>query len=249
MIDFHTHLLPSIDDGSRSVEETRGILRVQQQHGINTIVATSHFYPDQNIEEFVQIRKEAKQKIEEELQRVSVQLKLGAEVLLGVDTCRLEQLEALCIEGTKYILIELPYIHWYDWVYTGVQNIIDNKRLIPILAHIERYEDVMVNPNCLIPFAEMGCLFQVNTTSLYPKSIYHKLAMKLAKHGFIHLIGSDVHRANDFHPISLGYEILIKGVGKEVVENMHHIGQAVLENKEITISIPQPFKKRFGRWY
>lgn len=249
MIDFHTHLLPGIDDGSRNVEETQSILEGQAHHGIKTVVATPHFYPDHQIETFVQKRQEAREKIEEGLQKTGIDLRLGAEVLLSVDTWKLEGVEALCIEGTRYILVELPYTHWSDWVYTSVQKLIDNKRFIPILAHVERYEDVEDNPNCLIPFIEMGCLLQMNAKSLHPESTRRKLCTKLVKHKFIHLLGSDVHRGSGLYSIDLGYEALMKVVEPSYIEKMHRIGEMILEDKKVTIETPQPFKKRFGRWY
>lgn len=249
MIDFHTHLLPGIDDGSRSIEETQVILEGQARIGLKTAVATPHFYPDHDVETFVQLRQEAKDKIEEGLKATGINLRLGAEVLLSVDTWKLEGLEALCIEGTNYILIELPYTHWSDWVYTSIQKLIDNKRLIPILAHVERYEVVDENPNCLIPFIEMGCLLQMNAKSLHPQSTRRKLSNKLVKHKFIHLLGSDVHRGSGLYPVSLGYEALAKVVEPSYIEKMSHIGEAILANQRVDIAGPQPFKKRLGKWY
>ena len=249
MIDFHTHILPNIDDGSRDLEESLEILDRQEAVGIKTIIATPHFYPDHHLDEFIKIRKEALETLKAGSKERKVELRLGAEVLLSVDTWKLESLEELCIEGTHYILVELPYSHWSDWVYTSIEKLITAKGLRPILAHVERYDAVYEDPNRLLPFLEMGCILQANAISLHPESSRRKLTLKLAKHGFIQLLGSDVHRSKGLHPVSKGYKILEDKVGEAYVSRMHQIGAEVLQDKKITINGIKPFKKVLGKWY
>lgn len=249
MIDFHTHILSGIDDGSRNMEETLEILDKQKEAGVNTIIATPHFYPDQKVEEFIVARKEAYNSIQSYLQEKGMEVKLAAEVLLSVETCNLEGIEVLCIEGTRYILIELPYSHWSDWVYTSVEKLIFAKGLKPILAHVERYDEVYDNPNRLLPFLEMGCILQANASSLQSQSSRSKLTLKLANHGFIHLLGSDVHRSKGLNSVTEGYKILENKVGKSYVLDMQHRGESILEDKKISIENVRPLKKLFKMWY
>ncbi|MEG1704700.1 tyrosine-protein phosphatase [Niameybacter sp.] len=248
MIDFHTHSLPEIDDGSRSLEESISILEQQKEAGVKTVLVTPHFYPDQEVATFEANRTEARARLQGAIQELGLEVRTGAEVLLSVDTCQLEHLEALCIEGTRYILLEMPYSHWSDWVYTSVEKVKD-KGFVPIIAHVERYDTVMDNPNCLIPFLEMGCVLQLNTVSLHKASSRRKLAHKLVKHGFVHILGSDVHKEKVFHPVSCGYKTLQEGCGQEVVEQMQRIGVQILENKKVDFPVVKPFKKILGRWY
>lgn len=249
MIDFHTHILPAIDDGSRDREESYQILRQQSALGISTVIASSHFYPDQSIDKFVTRRKEALDKIQEESTNLGIEIRTAAEVLLSVDTWKLEGLEQLAIEGTHYILLEMPYSHWSDWVYTSVAKIKGNRGLIPIIAHVERYDTVMENPNCLQPFLEMGCIIQVNTVSLHKQSKRRKLTCKLVKHGFAHVLGSDVHRAKVFNAVAGGYETLRQQVGKEEVSKMQAMGEGILADQKVSLPKTKPFKKILGRWY
>lgn len=253
MIDFHTHILPAIDDGSRSVEESLAIFKQQHQEGVQALVATPHFYPDDQLEAFLQRRDLAAQQFEQALQAEGlldqVKLKKGAEVLLSVDTWKIENLEALCITGTKYILLEMPYSKWSDWVYTSVQNIIDNHKLIPVIAHVERYDTVMEDPNQLLRFIEMGALLQMNTYSLQKKSSKYKLAHKLLKHHMIHILGSDVHRAKGLMPIKEGYRLIEMQHGEQMVANMLQIGESLYKGEAVTCERPTPLKKRFGIWF
>lgn len=249
MIDFHTHLLPNIDDGSRNIEETLEILHKQEVSDIKQIIATPHFYPDQELEIFMEKRKEALESIEEGIKRKQMEVRLGAEVLLSVDTYQLEGLESLCIEGTHYILVELPYSHWSDWIYTSIEKLIVAKGLTPILAHVERYDTVYENPNRLLPFLEMGCILQANAISLHPESSRRKLALKLVKHGFIHLLGSDVHRSGSLHPVSVGYDILRDKVDSDYVDYMLEIGTNILKDQKVIPTEYKPLKKILGKWY
>ena len=253
MIDFHTHILPAIDDGSRSVEESLAIFKQQHQEGVQALVATPHFYPDDQLEAFLQRRDLAAEQFEQALQAEGllgqVKLKKGAEVLLSVDTWKMENLEALCITGTKYILLEMPYSRWSEWVYTSVQNIIDNHKLIPVIAHVERYDTVMEDPNQLLRFIEMGALLQMNTYSLQKKSSKYKLAHKLLKHHMIHILGSDVHRAKGLMPIKEGYRLIEMQHGEQMVANMLQIGASLYKGEAVTCERPTPLKKRFGIWF
>lgn len=253
MIDFHTHILPAIDDGSRNLEESLAILEQQKAAGITKVMATPHFYPDDKIEVFLHKRSMAVNALREAAKAANlgdVALYTGAEVLISVDTWKLEQLGELCIEGTNYILIEMPYSgHWSDWVYSSIESVIDNKKLIPIIAHVERYDAVTENPNVLLRLIEMGAILQVNAYSLTKEPSKAKLTHRLVKHGMIHVLGSDVHRAGHMISVAGVYEQLTKIYGQDTVRQMHEIGEGILNGGKVQIKEPRPLKKILGRWY
>lgn len=252
MIDFHTHVLPYLDDGSRTVEETLAIIRYQYDKGIRKIVATPHFYPDDAVEVYDTKREEQKDGIQRVLQDVGmadVKLISGAEVLLSNDTWKHQDIRKLCIQGTKYILLEMPYSHWSDWVYQSVEKIIDHHKLIPIIAHVERYDTVAEDPNRVLPFIQMGALLQVNAYSMHPRSSKRKLVKLLLKHDCIHILGSDVHRAEGTMTIADGYKIIAKEKGQVYVETMIQRGRTVLGGEAIRVDGNKPFKKILGKWY
>lgn len=249
MIDFHSHILPGIDDGSRNIEESMAILDRQRGKGTKTMIATPHFYPDDDSRVFVRKRALARDELmsvlcEEGKQDLAI--RMGAEVLLSVDTWQIENLEELCIEGTSYILLEMPFSHWSQWVYDSVEKIIEHHKLRPIIAHVERYEAVMEQPNRLVPLLEMGALMQMNAYSLDKNSSRQKLANKLIKHQMIHLLGSDVHRRGELMTVKDGYTIISKQHGKKAIDRIDAIGKAVLHNEKIEIKGYTPFKQFFG---
>lgn len=244
MIDFHTHIVYDIDDGSRTLGESLEILDKQEQCGVRNMIATPHFYPDTDFNAFIDKRS----KVCSILNQSSGTIYQGAEVLLSTDTAELEYLEQLCIQGTRYILLELPYSHWSEWVYEGVQNIIDNRKLIPIIAHIERYETVGQDPNKVLKFIEMGALIQVNAYSVHPRSSRRKLVDKLIKHQMVHVLGSDVHRNKGMTPVASGYRWIQEQHGQDVVDRMNQIGDRILQNQTIELIQPKPFKKLLGMW-
>lgn len=253
MIDFHTHILPAIDDGSRHLEESLALLEQQKACGVTKVMTTPHCYPDDEIDTFLAKRNLAIMALKEAAKAAhlgDIELYTGAEVLISVDTWKLDRLNELCIEGTNYILIELPYSsYWSDWVYSSVEDIIDNKKLIPIIAHVERYDAVRKDPNCLLRFMEMGAVLQMNAYSLTKGSSKMKLAHLLMKHEMIHVLGSDVHRADHFISVTGVYEDLAKRYGQEVARSMHEIGEAILKGDQVKMKAARPFKKILGRWY
>lgn len=244
MFDCHSHILPAIDDGSRSVEESMSMLRKFGGEGVKAILATPHFYPDTKIEEFLVKREDALGELVETMRECGEEIPRvlkGAEVLLSVDTPKLPDLEKLCIEGTKYILIELPYVNWSEWVYQAIYNIIANRGLIPILAHIERYERVVSDISKINRLLEMDVVVQVNAYSLLGSK--RSLALRLIKNNMVHVLGSDAHRAKTAVGVREAYELVSKKLGKESADRLMTNGKMVMENQNIQKLEPKPIKK------
>ena len=137
-LDFHTHILPSVDHGSDSIETTLSQLSLAKSYGITKIFATSHFYPHQHtVSSFIEKRDEAYRKIKE--QGIAIpEIKLGAEVLLCEGLYNLEGLEKLCFLGTKILLLELPFISLTEGMAHAVISLIENGYEV-VLAHADRY--------------------------------------------------------------------------------------------------------------
>lgn len=249
LFDCHSHILPGIDDGSRNVEESMSMLRKFEEQGVQVIWATPHFYPDAKLEEFLDKRDKAYKELIEE---VSVQgedlpkILKGAEVLLSIDTPQLPDLEKLCIEGTRYILIELPYVNWSEWVYEALYTILAHRGLIPILAHIERYERVVSDISKINRLLEMDVVVQMNAYSLTGSK--KALALRLIKNNMIHVLGSDAHRAKTAIGVSEGYALVSKKLGKEVANRLMYNAKVIIENQVIEKLEPKPIKKVLGMY-
>lgn len=234
MIDCHSHILPCIDDGSRSMQESKDILRKMKDVGVQTVWATPHFYPNHNLEEFLVKRDKAYEALVESLGEEAGELpsiRRGAEVLLSVDTPNLQDLHQLCIEGTRYILIELPYANWSEWVYDTLYKIRAKHKLIPIIAHIERYAPMQTSIDKINRLLEMDLMTQMNVYSLMGK--HKSLALRMVKNNMIHLLGSDTHRLKSMTPVNEGYEFIGKKMGEAVANRMINHAEAVLKDQKV----------------
>ena len=133
MIDFHSHILPAIDDGSRDVEETKQLLHEEMNQGVTSIIATPHFYADRfSVERFLEERQKAFQTVLEDTQirqQGRPSLCVGAEVYFFPGMGRAEKLRSLCIEGTDVILIEMPFVQWTEGVLREISEVIHKQKL------------------------------------------------------------------------------------------------------------------------
>lgn len=231
MIDIHTHILPCVDDGSKSVEETLEMLNVMKKTGIKKVVATPHYYPEMlSVDDFLQQRQEAYDKIKY-TKPDGIDIVLGAEVMLTYDLHK-EDLRKLSIEGTDYILIEMPYSHWDPWVFDEIFKISAKHGLDVIIAHIDRYVDVVRKDDINLLF-KMGLKYQVNVDflgGLFRKSS----AMKLLKGGAVHFIGSDCHNMSTRTPC-LGEAVkkIKSRLGREWVEYCMSNAERMLQNRSL----------------
>ena len=252
-VDFHTHILPGIDDGSQSESQSYRMLKMEKSNGVAIVVATPHFYPDgPTPTEFVRIRSASYEKLmayaktsEEELPLI----KQGAEVLLCTETADLEDLRALAIEGTDYILIEMPYDNWQAWVYEAIERIQVKHQLIPIIAHVERYVPMHTDTDQIYNLLAMpNVLGQMNTRSIMNKAT-RRLCHKMLECGMVHVIGSDAHRGQHLVEVKAAYEDIEKKHGIELVQTLDQQARAIIQNERISREMPVPFKRILGRFY
>lgn len=218
--DFHTHILPGIDDGSQSLEESVEMIRKEQADGVDRIILTPHFYPQQMYPDaFIEKRQQAMDQLLGAFPADTdiPQLILGAEILFYPGISQWEQLNALTIGETKYILIEMPFRKWADSDYAELKLIHDERGLTPILAHIERYlPSVFVN-KFINRITALPVLLQSNCDFITNKHTQH-LALKLIRTKAIHLIGSDCHGSTWRSPtMAQAREILLNNMDKHVI--------------------------------
>lgn len=188
VLDFHAHVLPTLDHGSDSVETSLFQLSEAKKHGVEHILATSHFYPScHNVEDFVKSRAGSYAMLSEKLDGSFPTLHLGAEVLLcdGLDT--MPGLSELFIDGTRILLLELPFADfsrsYADIVYTLVRDGVE-----VVLAHAERYKEE--NIDLLI---QNGAKLQINVASLCGLVIPRRIKRWLAS-GVVVGLGTDIHK-------------------------------------------------------
>ena len=206
MIDFHAHILPNIDDGSASMEESINLIKEAEQAGFTGIISTSHYL--QNYYECDE--KERRRILAELANQVKVadaeaeipKLYLGSEIYISTDIMELlKEGKASTINETNYVLFELPMNSKPLFVKEVVYKLIENGHN-PIIAHPERYSYVKENIEFVREIKNMGALFQSNYGSvigMYGSSA-KKTLKKLLKEDLITFLGSDVHAVGQIYP-------------------------------------------------
>lgn len=250
MIDFHTHIIPNIDDGSRSVEETFNLIREAKEAGFEGIVLTSHYienYYETNAPE----RDVWVKAISDTLKTKGIEIKIyiGNEIYLSENIMKLLiDGKASTINNTSYVLFEMPLnaepMNLYDVIYSLQEN-----KLVPVLAHPERYSFVQKEPELIYDLIQKGVLMQANYGSIvgqYGENA-KMIVKKFLENNMIHFLGSDVHRQNSIYKrVPQALEEIRNIIGDKKLEKLTTINpKLALENKRIDIDEPIEFSLSF----
>ena len=230
--DFHSHILPGIDDGSVSAEMSVAMLLRMAQQGITRVVATPHFYPHRNtLERFFARRENAVRQLQQAMEGYPglPQIILGAEVYYFAGISRSEILPRLAIGNTGCILIEMPHAPWTEEMYRELENIRIRHGLIPIIAHLDRYITPLRQYGIPERVQQMDVLVQLNGSFFLHRG-NRRLARKLLEKDCIHLIGSDCHDMAGRAPnLDLALEAIRQQMGEHCLERMAQYERYVLD--------------------
>lgn len=192
MIDFHSHILPRMDDGSQSVAESISLLKMLAEQDVDVVAATPHFYAnDESVSEFLGRRQTAYERLQNELFEGAPKILLGAEVRYYQGISRMTDLKRLCLEGSKLLLLEMPMSRWTEYTVRELVELSSSRDLTVVLAHVERYLHLQ-NRSVWDRLYESGILMQVNATFFTDFST-RRQAISLLKKRAIHFLGSDCH--------------------------------------------------------
>ena len=197
MIDIHSHVLFDMDDGADTLETSIELCRDAYMNGCDAIALTPHFLEYSYLEDFVEERDMRITLLREALEKENIPLELlpGAELFLSDRVFGVDNLDELTLNGTKYMLCEMPLgpfdtrnvTRWFD-------ELID-RSYKPILAHPERYLVFHQNYNLIDEILERGIIFQVNLDSLIGVngSLAYNMSLDMIRRGIAPLIASDAH--------------------------------------------------------
>lgn len=223
IVDFHSHVLPCIDDGSASVEESLTMLRMEAEQGIRQVVATPHFYPQHDTpERFLQRRKKAEEMLLEAVggKNDLPDVVFGAEVYYfhGISNC--DALPQLTIDKRECILLEMPLVPWTDRMYSELEEIPIRWGITPIIAHVDRYLNAFRDFGIPRRLEKLPVLVQANA-SFFLHSGTRRKALKMLKQDQIQLLGSDCHNVSS-RPPNLGkaLQVIERGLSNEVLESV-----------------------------
>lgn len=224
MTDFHSHILPLMDDGSRSVEESVEMLKLLSDHGVKRVVATPHFYANrESVEDFLKRRKASFDSLKEHLTKELPKIVLGAEVRYYEGIKSLENLSALKIEGTNLLLLEMPFSKWSEYALREVTELACAGSNTIVLAHIERYKAKELDLK-LHSLLSCGVLAQINA-SAFKGYWSRQKALRLVKNHCMHFIGSDAHNlTNRTDNMDIAVSLLKNKFGEEFILELVNFG-------------------------
>lgn len=250
MIDIHSHIIPAVDDGPKTMEEAVRMLEHMSDEGISTVISTSHFKSPQFDVSVDQV-KNGVHLLKKQVEKEGIPLKIleGQEIRIYKDLVRdLLAGRALSLGNSQYVLVEFPSKEVPDFTVDLFKEMISNN-FIPIIAHPERNRALMEKPEILYKFIKNGALAQVTTGSLsgHYGSKIKDTAISFVENNLVQAIGSDVHNLTT-RPLLFneGIDVLDrKNLSKQadiLLENNHRIA----ENGNIIMQ--EPIKPKKAWW-
>ena len=253
MIDIHTHILYSCDDGSPDIETSLDTLKAMVDQGISQVILTPHFIKNQyhntrlkNISKVTELKKQVNE------QNIPVNIHIGSEVYLEHDSVEDIENEMLMVNETNYVLVETGMsefpVNFFDILFNLVR-----KGYRPVLAHPERYAPIMNHTHLAEDLMYRNVYLQLNVGSflgMYGKKVEHT-AWRLIDKGYAHFLASDNHCRDLNFPIQNALQIISERYDSYLVELLTEVNpQKLLNNQKIdffylkNVPLPQESKLR-----
>ncbi len=217
-IDFHSHILPGADHGSKNLETSICQLMAAKQHGIDIVAATPHFYANmENVSEFLSRRESAYNELLPSFSTEFPHVLLGSEVLLFTGMENMAELDKLTLQGTNCLLLEMPYTSWDNKLTNTLDKICSSGNYTVILAHIDRYSNKQLSI-----LEDMDLYFQINVSSLC--NLFTRIRLeRYTNSGKVIALGSDIHGSSakpyvHFERISHKMPVLFDDVMKQCAD-------------------------------
>ncbi|MEZ0539252.1 tyrosine-protein phosphatase [Fibrella arboris] len=200
VVDMHSHLLPDVDDGIRSLDEAMTCLRQFAEWGIEHVVTTPHISQDVYPNASALLRTVADEvRAQLQVEAIPITFNLAAEYMLDeLFDKRLHQNDLLCFGTERYVLIETGWASLPRQLATWLFQL-QVQGYKPVLAHPERYPYFRGKTEALAELRHQGCLMQLNLMSLTGRygSATRKMAQSLIQQGLVDFVSSDLHHARD----------------------------------------------------
>jgi len=214
MIDTHIHMIPGVDDGAKDLETSVQMMHMAMNEGVNEMILTPHFnmpaYHNQKVDKQYQLLKEYIVR-----EKIDFKLHLGNEIYLSEESMAgIDQGKAHTMGDSRYLLIELPYYHYYPF-HESMLFELQEKGYKIVLAHVERYEIFSKKPEKFAYLSKNGIYGQL-TSRYIMEGKTRKKALKWIETGLIQIVASDAHDMIKRPPfMKMAYETVIKAFGEE----------------------------------
>lgn len=239
-IDVHCHVIPHVDDGARSTEQAMNMISIAYESGTRAMIATPHYEVgryDDNKEEILKNYEKIKELAEKKYP--DFKLLLGNEVFFSYGVVEnLNEENIFTMAGSNYVLVEFSPNDSFDYIRKSLNEII-NGGYIPILAHTERYEEVISSYKNVEELVDAGSYIQINSRTIAGSTSVgigiRRKVMKLIKNDLVHFVGTDTHSDGRRTPdITACVKYLLKKTDEETVDRLFR-GNAlkVINNEDI----------------
>ena len=252
MVDIHSHILPGLDDGAQTLDETLAMLKLAAESGTTDIVATPHansqyLYNEQVVDELVATVSAAAGSL--------IRIHRGCDFHLNFDNLSnaLEYPAQYTINSGRYLMVELPDLASLPVMRTVLARLM-GVRIVPIITHPERNGPLCQNLSELQSWIRDGCLAQVTAQSFFGRfgGTAQRVAETLMNCGAVHFVASDAHDCRDRTPIlAPAYQHVSQTWGKETADALFYDNPtAAIMDEPIFVTAPrqQPKKSRFAFW-
>ncbi len=219
LVDIHCHILPGLDEGPSSSEESVKMLQLARRDGITAIVATPHIMSglyknttgiiDNAISELTKLTNH-------------VRIYMGAEIRIDRDlAARVINNELPLINNKHYILLELPaYVIPPLPQLENITQGLKNNQMTPIFAHPERNIPILRNINIMERLMRCGALFQITAMSITDRNM-QGLVLKMIRKGYVHAVASDAHDVCKRPPIlSDAFEVISRKFDRDMANKL-----------------------------
>lgn len=228
-VDIHNHIIPGLDDGAKTIEDSLGLIQGFQEFGVNRFVCTPHIMHNYYDNTPSQIKKSF-DRLNNTISKIEkfkeVNLNYAAEHLIDDNFENILQKDKVLPLNEQHLLIEMSYLQ-PSINFTEAIEKIKKKGYFPVFAHPERYQYLAMEYGKYTSYKENGIKFQLNMLSLsdyYGPSI-RKNAMKLLSDGMYDFIASDVHNLK--HLLYLKNNVTIT---KKVLNKLQPIINSTIRN-------------------
>jgi len=252
LVDIHSHILPGIDDGAQSLDESVAMLRLAAAAGTTDIVATPHANSCYSFDEQMVERLVAQVSVET---RGTIKIHAGCDFHLNFDNLSdgLKNPAKYTVNGGRYLMVELPDLASLP-VMRGALGRLLGAQIVPVITHPERNGPLCANFRELEDWVRDGCLLQLTAQSFFGRfgPVAKRFAELLMNADLVHFVASDAHDCLDRPPdLSAAYKLIAEHWGSERANALCvDYPTAVILNEPIFAAIPKPLKRnsRFSFW-
>ena len=196
LYDIHSHILPGVDDGAKSMEESLEMLRIAKENAICTIIVTPHNKPGRHNVHTPSMNAYIKQ-LQEQMNRIGLSIELigGNELYYRMELAQeLQGGVARTMADSRYVLVEFGPMDDYDYLRNGVYDLL-SEGYFPIIAHVERYQCLLERIDRISDLSGMGAYIQVNAGSVMGAAGFKikDCTRKLLKQGLVQFVATDAH--------------------------------------------------------